>query len=73
MSRRGAGVAFCAIAAFLFGVRYLAAAIFGSGVRGWNADLFDAMLQYVGAVPLVLSLVSLVAGLFYLVWAELER
>lgn len=33
MSRRGVGVSLIAIAAFLYGMRYLSAAVFGSGVK----------------------------------------
>ena len=73
MSRRSAGVAFVAIGAFLFASRYLAAAIFGSNVSSWNADLFQAMLQYVGDMPAVLASISAVAGVGYLIWAELDE
>jgi len=48
MSRRGVGVTLIAIAAFLYGVRYITAAVFGSGINTWNSDNFNAMLQYVG-------------------------
>lgn len=72
MSRRATGTAFCAIAALLYASRYLAAAIFGSGVAGWNADLFQAMLQYVGSPLVRLSVWSLAAGIVYLAWAEYE-
>lgn len=72
MSRRAAGVRLLAVAAILYSTRYLAAAIFGSGISSWDADLFRAMLQYVGQGPGTWSLAALVAGIIYLVWAELE-
>jgi len=70
MNRRSAGVAFCAISAFLFSSRYFAAAIFGSGVKSWSAALFRNMLSYVGDTLTVLSVIALIAGIVYLVAAE---
>ena len=61
-----------AIAAFLYAARYIAAAIFGSGVLSWDRELFQALLQYVGNGPLVLGVIAAVLGIVYLVWAELE-
>ena len=73
MNKRGAGVSFCGIAAFLFAARYIAAAIFGSGVSSWNTALFDAMLSYTGNTLVVLSLISLAVGVVYLVLAEVRK
>jgi hypothetical protein len=73
MNKRATGVVFIAVAAFLFATRYIAAAIFGSGVRSWEAGLFDAMLEYVGPELPILSGVSLLAGVVYLVLAEVTR
>jgi len=73
MGRRAAGVGFCFIAAFLYSVRYITAAIFGSGVSSWNAELFDAMLQYVGNSLTTLSIVALAVGIVYLVLAEIGK
>lgn len=72
MNKRGTGVVFCAIAAFLYISRYIAAAIFMSGVLSWDASLFAAGLEYVGTSPLIVSVVSLIIGVIYLVWAEIE-
>lgn len=73
MNRRAAGVCFCAIAAVLFAARYLTAAIFGSGVMSWDAGLFRAMLEYVGTPLLTLSILSLVAGIAYLIFSEIKK
>ena len=73
MNRRGTGVSFCFIAAFLFSVRYLSAAIFGSGLSSWSSDLFAAMFEYTGNTLTVLSIISLVVGLAYLGAAEIGR
>lgn len=72
MHRRTLGGILLCISAFLYGVRYLAAAIFGSNVNSWDQDLFNSMLDYVGTWPLILSIVSLIAGVVYLFIAEFE-
>lgn len=73
MGKRGVGAIFCLIAAMLFSTRYIAAAIFMSGVSSWDSILFGAGLQYVGIPLLTLSIVSGVVGVAYLVWAEMEK
>ena len=70
MSRRAAGISLIAVSALLYAARYLAAAIFGSGVSSWSSDLFQAMLHNVGRGLATWSLIALVAGILYLVWAE---
>lgn len=72
MHRRTVGVILLCISAFLYGVRYLSAAIFGSGVSSWNSQLFNAMLEYVGDGPLIMSWIALIAGIGYLIFAEFE-
>ena len=70
MNKRGAGVIFCLIAAILFSARYIAAAIFMSGVLSWDATLFSAGLEYVGTPLLWGSIISLIIGIGYLLSAE---
>ncbi len=72
MDKRGVGALFCLTAGILFSARYLTAAVFMSGVSSWGGDLFAAGLEYVGAPLLTLSIVSLLVGVCYLVWAELS-
>lgn len=71
MSRRTAGIVLVSVAALVNAARYLAAAIFGSSLTSWSGELFQAMLQYVSKNLLVWSLALLVAGVVYLVWAEI--
>ena len=73
MNKRGVGVVFCFISAMLFSVRYLAAAIFMSGVLSWDAGLFNAGLEYVGTPLLVFSILSLLVGIVYLILAEVSK
>ena len=72
MSRRTTGTVLLGISALLYSTRYLSAAIFGSSLTTWNAKLFNAMLQSVGQGPVIWSIIALVAGVIYLVWAEIE-
>lgn len=70
MGKRFVGGIFILSAALLFIARYIAAAIFMSGVSSWSAELFSVGLEYIGAPLLVLSVISFLIGVFYLLWAE---
>jgi len=72
LSKRGAGVTLIAVAAFLYGLRYICAAIFGSGISTWNAKNFNAMLHYIGPNLNYAAAVALIFGIIYLIWAELS-
>ncbi len=72
MSKRAAGVVFIFVAAFLYAVRILAAAIYGSNMVSWSAENFMALLQYVGNGPIILAVIALVVGVSYLIWAEVD-
>ncbi|MGH4052520.1 MAG: hypothetical protein ACREVX_14525 [Clostridium sp.] len=72
INRRGAGVIFCFISAFLFATRYTSASIFGSSLTSLNKELFNSMLQFTGNTLITLSIISLVVGIIYLVLAEIE-
>lgn len=73
MRKRGAGIAFIAISAFLISMKYISAAIFGSGVASWDENLFNAMLSYVGNTLSNFSILSLLVGILYIVWGEYEE
>lgn len=72
MNKRGAGVIFCLIAGLLFTARYFVAAIFMSGVASWDSELFAAGLEYQGNGLIICSIISLAAGVLYLVLSEIE-
>ncbi|WP_406677619.1 hypothetical protein [Moorella sp. ACPs] len=72
MSKRTAGISLLAIAAFLHGIHYLAAAIFGSGVSSWSNDLFRSMLGYTAPGIAAWAKIALAGGIIYLLWAEIE-
>ena len=73
MDKRGTGTVFCLIAAILFSTRYIAAAIFMSGVSSWDSGLFSSGLEYVGTPLLWGSIISLIIGVSYLLWAERSK
>lgn len=73
MSRRGTGVAFIAISAFLISTKYISAAIFGSGVLSWDEQLFNGMLEYVGNLLSNFSLWTLIIGIGYIIWGEYDE
>jgi hypothetical protein len=73
MTRRGTGLGFIGISALLFATRHIAAAIFGSGTTSWNSELYLAMLGYVDQGLSTASIVALVLGGAYLLWAELSE
>ncbi|TFD93681.1 hypothetical protein [Jeotgalibacillus sp. R-1-5s-1] len=72
MTRRGTGVAFIVIAAFLLASRYVTAAIFSTGLMDWDSSVFNNMLDYVGETLSTFSTIALIAGIAYLVWGEYE-
>jgi hypothetical protein len=72
MSRRTTGTVLLLISALLYSTRYLSAAIFGSGMMGWSAENFQALLQYIGPQLSNWSLVALIFGVGYILWAEVE-
>ena len=73
MNKRGTGVAFLAIAALLFSVRYISAAIIGSGITSWSGELFNAMLGFIGFPLYIWSIIALILGLAYIGWGEYEE
>ena len=73
MNRRGVGAIFCLISAILFSARYMTAAMFMSGVVSWDESLFAGGLEYVGSPLLVLSIISLIVGIVYLLWEEFAK
>ncbi|WP_050184164.1 hypothetical protein [Domibacillus robiginosus] len=72
MSKRGTGVAFIMIAAFLIASKYLAAAIYDAGGPSWDAQIFNSMLIYVGNTLSNFGLLSLFVGIAYIVWEEYD-
>ena len=73
MSRRSTGTILIAVSAFLYAAHFIAAAIFGSGVLSWDAGLFKAMLEYTDHGLHSASLISLIGGVLYLIWAEFSE
>ena len=76
MTRRATGMMFIGISTFIFSVRYVAAAIYGAGIsieNQYSEESFQKSLSYIGSTPLFLSIVALVVGIIFIVWAEVEK
>lgn len=73
MNKRGTGTIFCLIASLLFSARYITVAIFMSNTASWDNELFALGLEYQGNALLVFSIISLIIGITYLVWAEIDE
>ena len=69
MNNKGVGAVFCLIAALLMAAKYLAAAIFMSGVVSWSGELFRSGLEYVGS-PLSIAAGIALAGMYLLCMEE---
>ncbi|WP_419881495.1 hypothetical protein ACN6MY_18560 [Peribacillus sp. B-H-3] len=72
MTRRGAGVVFIAVSAFLISAKYICAAIFCSNVTTWNDTIFENLLMFIGKPLSTLSIGALILGVLYLVWGEYD-
>ena len=58
------GTTFFAIAAFLYAVRYISAALFmGPGLTNWDYPLFEAAYGYVGNGLTNWAIIALITGL----------
>jgi len=72
MNKRGTGVVFCLIAALLFAAKHITTALYVTGMSSANSVLSLAALDYKGTALLIFSIISLVVGVAYIVWAEIE-
>ena len=72
MNNKGVGAVFCLIAALLMAAKYLAAAIFMSGVVSWSRELFRSGLEHVGPPLSIAAVIALVLGVAFLVWGIVQ-
>ncbi|MBR4691832.1 MAG: hypothetical protein IKP17_03650 [Oscillospiraceae bacterium] len=72
MNNKGVGAVFCLIAALLMAAKYLAAAIFMSGISSWSVELFRSALQHVGPPLSIAAVIALVLGIAFLVWGIVQ-
>jgi hypothetical protein len=76
MKRRTTGCAFVAIAAYLYAVRFLAAAIYVSNMQSHGSDMFQRSMSYVGSDLHLWAFAALIIGVLYLVldeWNDFKR
>jgi hypothetical protein len=67
LTKRGAGIGFIAISAFLISIKYISVAIIGLEIGIGNGKL------QLGNTLNSFSIIALLAGIAYLVWAEFEE
>lgn len=72
MNRRATGAILLGISAFIYGLRLLSAAIMGSDNLGWHSSKYNQMLDHIGNDPVVVCWMTLIAGIAYLIWAEID-
>ncbi len=73
MKKRGAGVAFCAMAIISYIARFITTAIYLSSSDEWSEILFFSGMSYIGNGLLVISIVTAVIGIAYLIAGEYEE
>lgn len=73
MGKRIAGAILWLSAALLFSVRHLAAAILMADWTTLTQDSIQFALSGMGPALLILSIISLAAGVALFIWAEVEK
>jgi Mg2+/citrate symporter len=73
-SRLIVGAIFCAVAAFLCSMNFLAAAIYAQNLTSWSGPLnrFGAAYKEVGRELQVWAIVALIIGIIYMLLAEVQ-
>ena len=71
--KKNLGLTLICISAFLYSIRYLSAAIYGSNTQTWSKELFESMLGYVGTGPLVLSWLTLIMGIILIIFPGFKK
>lgn len=76
MNNKGVGTIFCLISAMLMCTRYIAAAIFMSGVSSRDSDLFSNGLECIGSPLKIASVLAFITGIIFLtvgIYQDLKR
>jgi ABC-type molybdate transport system permease subunit len=63
MNNKAIGIIFICISAFLYGIRYLTAAIVGI----YSPRIFEDLLSEFGKGPLIFSIISLIIGILCII------
>lgn len=67
------GSVFLLISAIFYSTRYICASIGVSNSDTWSAEEFNVLLENVPNNLLILSVISLLIGLVFIVWSILDR
>lgn len=69
MNNKAMGIIFICISAFLYGIRYLTAAIAGI----YRPKMFEDLLSELGKGPLIFSIISLILGILCIIVPILRK
>ncbi|MCP3027052.1 hypothetical protein [Halobacillus sp. A5] len=72
MNKTRVGVSFLLIATILYATRYICAAIGGIGATTWGSKEFAEELSHVPGNLMVLTIISLIAGIGFIVWGLMQ-
>lgn len=67
------GSVFLLISAIFYSTRYICASIGASNSDTWSVEEFNVLLENVPNNLLILSIISLLIGLVFIVWSILDR
>ncbi|GIN25546.1 hypothetical protein J31TS2_21260 [Bacillus licheniformis] len=67
------GSVFLLISAMFYSTRYICASIGVSNSDTWSVEEFNVLLENVPNNLLILSIISLLIGLVFIVWSILDR
>jgi hypothetical protein len=73
MSRRIAGVGLIAIAALIYSARVIATAIVTAKFSNLDPQIFGSYLEYTDQGISLLTGIAVLAGIGYLIWAEITE
>lgn len=67
------GAILCLCAAILFSARYISAAVYMSGVSAVGNGFFQDGLNYVGPALLIAAVISLIAGVVFIIYGSIKE
>ena len=72
MEKYISGAIFCMIAAILQSAKYIATAVYMSGLGTQSRELFQSGLEYVGPGPDIMAAAAIACGALLIVWGIID-
>lgn len=72
MDRRFIGAIFCFCSTVLYGIRYIAASLYGANTNQWDSESYQQLLSYIGTPILHISILLAFIGVGYIILGEIE-